>query len=210
MIGIKNDPATRHIPVAVISTDESREKALNAGAYSFVAKPIQSKDVLDSLLASLKEFAQRPEKRCWWRRRIPRCESEVVAYLNADDVRIMTVGDRSAAADLVEREGIDCWCSTPSCRWDTTRRPAQTAKANPALDSLPILVYGGEKGAKALEWLAQRRRATSSFATSTRRASARAGQPVPASRLRRKMPEAHRTVLRRAARHRRGAARTSA
>ena len=33
---------------------------------------------------------------------------QVVAYLNADDVRIMSVGDRSAAADLVEREGIDC------------------------------------------------------------------------------------------------------
>ena len=59
---IKNDAATRHIPVAIISTDESREQALNAGAYSFVAKPIQNKDVLDSLLASLNQFAQRPEK----------------------------------------------------------------------------------------------------------------------------------------------------
>jgi signal transduction histidine kinase/HAMP domain-containing protein len=47
---LKNDPATRHIPVAVISTDESRDKALNSGAHSFVAKPIQSKEVLDALL----------------------------------------------------------------------------------------------------------------------------------------------------------------
>src|SRR5207244_4403551 len=36
---VKNDAATRHIPVAVVSTDESREQALNSGAYAFVAKP---------------------------------------------------------------------------------------------------------------------------------------------------------------------------
>src|SRR5204863_495487 len=40
---LKNDIATQHIPVAVISTDDSRERALAAGAHTFVAKPVQSK-----------------------------------------------------------------------------------------------------------------------------------------------------------------------
>src|SRR6185437_6422689 len=59
---IKNDITTRHIPIAVISTDGSREQALNAGAYAFVAKPVQSKEVLDGLLENLARFAQRREK----------------------------------------------------------------------------------------------------------------------------------------------------
>src|SRR5207244_2099063 len=59
---MKNDPATRHIPVAVVSTDESREQALNSGAYAFVAKPIQSKEVLEGLLDNLRRFTHRLEK----------------------------------------------------------------------------------------------------------------------------------------------------
>ena len=50
---LKHDTQTRHIPVAVISTDESRERALRAPAPSaFLAKPIQSKEMLDGLLES--------------------------------------------------------------------------------------------------------------------------------------------------------------
>ena len=105
---IKNDSATRHIPVAIVSTDESREQALNAGAYSFVAKPIQNREVLDTLLASLDRFAQRPEKHLMVASADPQMRDQVVAYLHADDVRIISVGDRNAAADVVAREGIDC------------------------------------------------------------------------------------------------------
>ncbi len=67
---IKNDAATRHIPVTVISTDESREQALESGAYAFVAKPIQSKEVLDGLLDNLKRVhAAVARGACWSPRR---------------------------------------------------------------------------------------------------------------------------------------------
>ena len=56
---LKNDVATRHIPVCVISTDEARERALASGALAFVAKPIQSRDVLDGLLDALDDFIGR-------------------------------------------------------------------------------------------------------------------------------------------------------
>src|SRR5690606_27609615 len=47
---LKNDMATRHIPVYVISTDDAREQALDAGAYAFIPKPVRSKDQLDAVL----------------------------------------------------------------------------------------------------------------------------------------------------------------
>src|SRR5207244_6251243 len=37
---LKYDVTTRHIPVCVISTDESRDRALGSGALAFVSKPI--------------------------------------------------------------------------------------------------------------------------------------------------------------------------
>ena len=40
----------------MISTEEARERALQSGALRFVAKPIQSKDVLDELLEYVKSY----------------------------------------------------------------------------------------------------------------------------------------------------------
>src|SRR5207249_1352800 len=59
---LKNDILTRHIPVCVISTEEARERALNAGALTFVAKPIKTRETIDELLRHLKEFIERPAK----------------------------------------------------------------------------------------------------------------------------------------------------
>ena len=53
---LKNDITTRHIPVCIISTDDSRDQAMVSGALAFVAKPIQKRDVLDNLLGTITEL----------------------------------------------------------------------------------------------------------------------------------------------------------
>ncbi len=60
---LKNDMATRHIPVCVISTDESKARAFDSGALAFVTKPIQSRDVLDEMLKGLTEFSRHTRKK---------------------------------------------------------------------------------------------------------------------------------------------------
>jgi CheY-like chemotaxis protein len=57
---LKTDVATRHIPICVVSTDDSRERALQAGAIGFVAKPLQSKDEVDVAVAQLYAYCERP------------------------------------------------------------------------------------------------------------------------------------------------------
>ncbi len=39
---LKDDLSTRHIPVCVVSTDDSRDRALNSGAIAFITKPVAS------------------------------------------------------------------------------------------------------------------------------------------------------------------------
>ncbi|CAG9254127.1 ATP-binding protein [Paraburkholderia caribensis] len=53
---IKHDLATRHLPICVISTDESRERALQLGAFAFLGKPIQSREILDNALVALASY----------------------------------------------------------------------------------------------------------------------------------------------------------
>src|SRR5258707_10508727 len=53
---IKNDPAVRHTPVHVISTEEARDRALDSGARRFIAKPIQSRKAVDDVLAEIRDY----------------------------------------------------------------------------------------------------------------------------------------------------------
>jgi HAMP domain-containing protein/signal transduction histidine kinase/DNA-binding response OmpR family regulator len=60
---LKFDLTTRHVPVCVVSTDESRQRALNAGAAAFLTKPLQSADQVDDALAHLYRLAGSQRKR---------------------------------------------------------------------------------------------------------------------------------------------------
>ena len=47
---LKNDMATRHIPVCVISTEEACERAASYGALRVLTKPLQNRETLEQLL----------------------------------------------------------------------------------------------------------------------------------------------------------------
>ena len=65
---LKHDMGARHLPVCVISTDDSRERAFRSGAMAFVDKPIQSKEVLDAMLDQLHTLpGPAAQEASWWR-----------------------------------------------------------------------------------------------------------------------------------------------
>src|SRR5204863_945160 len=51
---LKDDPATRHIPVQIITTDEERERGLRMGAVGALTKPVKTKDTLEETFAKIK------------------------------------------------------------------------------------------------------------------------------------------------------------
>jgi len=60
---LKADLLTRHVPICVVSTDDARERALQAGAVGFVAKPLQSADIAHEAIEQLARYTERPLKR---------------------------------------------------------------------------------------------------------------------------------------------------
>ncbi len=59
---LKHTPATRHIPVHVISGDDQRGLGLSMGAFGFTHKPVE-REVVVSTLASVKDFVGRAGRR---------------------------------------------------------------------------------------------------------------------------------------------------
>jgi len=60
---LKTDQSTRHVPICVVSTDESRERAFAVGAIGFLAKPLQSKDAVDEAARELYRYVERGTRR---------------------------------------------------------------------------------------------------------------------------------------------------
>jgi len=51
---LKDDPATRHIPVQIITTDEDHSRGLRMGAMGVLTKPVKTREPLDETLTRLK------------------------------------------------------------------------------------------------------------------------------------------------------------
>src|SRR6476469_3649261 len=105
---LKRDPVTRHIPICVISTDDARDRAFEQGSFAFLAKPIQSKDVLDGLLDRMVQTMNSARRRVMVAD--PALASEVASAtrLGGNDIEIVTAPDLGAAAQAALKQEADC------------------------------------------------------------------------------------------------------
>jgi HAMP domain-containing protein/signal transduction histidine kinase/DNA-binding response OmpR family regulator len=102
---LKSDLATRHIPICVVSTDDSRERALNSGAVGFLSKPLQSLDVVEQALGNLYAFTDRRKRRLLVMLS-PSISRERYLYSLDADTEVI-VAD-SAAQARAELHNVDC------------------------------------------------------------------------------------------------------
>jgi CheY-like chemotaxis protein len=139
---LKHDARTRHIAVAVISTEEARERALGAGAFGVFAKPIQSKEILDTMLSRLIAFVQRPEKSLLIITADDAHGQWLHEYLAADDVRVTVAPSYEAGVEIMAGKPVDCMVVDARSSAPSVDMLSAGADGEPRLDSLPIILYG--------------------------------------------------------------------
>ena len=93
---LKGDLVTRHIPICVVSTDDARDRALQSGALGFLAKPLQSADEADAVIAQLYTYAGRSTKRLAVVMAPSARRSAFIATLDTD-VDVVLAEDRESA-----------------------------------------------------------------------------------------------------------------
>jgi CheY-like chemotaxis protein len=148
---LKNDVATRHIPVTVISTDDSRERALASGALAFVAQPIQSRDVVDALLAELTDFVSRPMKSLLVVEPDADRRTRIIETVGADDVQVTAVPDGAAALQMLSERRIDCVVLSPHSA-ELVAGFAAHEGGEGLMQRLPVIVYGDDAASDGPEW----------------------------------------------------------
>ena len=67
---LKHDPATRHIPVQVLTVEEERQYGLERGAFSFMTKPSTTEGLAAGVRRASRTSSRRACASCWSSRTI--------------------------------------------------------------------------------------------------------------------------------------------
>ncbi len=141
---LKQDPATRHIPVQMLTLDEDRSHGLARGAFSFVTKPT-SKEALEAALTRIKDYATPHRKRLLIVEDNPAEQMSIQELLGYDDIDVSTAGTGAEALNAIREQQIDCVVldlRLPDMSgFDVL---AQLGKS-PEFSELPIVVFTGKE-----------------------------------------------------------------
>jgi CheY-like chemotaxis protein len=104
---LKQNPATRHIPVQIVTLDEDRQHGLARGAFSFMTKPTTTEG-LELALSKLTNYAKPRRKRLLVVEDNPLEQLSITELLGHDDIDIETVETGKYAIERLYEEPADC------------------------------------------------------------------------------------------------------
>jgi signal transduction histidine kinase/HAMP domain-containing protein/CheY-like chemotaxis protein len=149
---LKADLSTRHIPVCVVSTDDSRERAFNSGAIGFIAKPVASTALIDEAFAQLRGFVKRGHKRLLLLM-APGAERErLAARLEADDIEVEACESRSEVCRQLRSGQADCLVVQTAIADLQPGDLIEVMEERAVTRQLPIVLYGPEASGTLAAW----------------------------------------------------------
>ncbi len=146
---LKGDLATRHIPVCVVSAEEDHQRALSLGALTLLAKPIRTRDSLEQLLDTIKDFIERSVKDLLVVG--PRAETRerILESIGCEDIRVTSVATGSDALAILGQRRIDCMVVDPDLPDLSAEAFVEGVSRLPVPASLPVILFG--EGADHIE-----------------------------------------------------------
>src|SRR5205807_4169445 len=139
---LKQDPATRHIPVQIVTLDEDRQHGLACGAFSFVTKPSTTED-LEAALGRIKDYV-RPR-----RRRLLVIEDNLAEQLSISellghaDIDVVTAGTGAEALEALREQQVDC--AVLDLRLPSGFDLLEIVRDDATLSDIPVVVFTGRE-----------------------------------------------------------------
>jgi len=141
---LKQDAATRHIPVQVVTLDEDRQHGLARGAFSFLTKPTTSED-LEAALARIKAFAVPRRKRLLIVEDNAAERLSVTELLGHDDIDIISVDSGAAALVALQEQPYDCVVLDLRLPDMSGFEVLESIRDLEVLSELPVVVFTGKE-----------------------------------------------------------------
>ncbi|HVH79927.1 MAG TPA: response regulator, partial [Stellaceae bacterium] len=141
---LKQNPATRHIPVQVLTLDEDRQHGLARGAFSFVVKPSQTAD-LQAALLRIKDYVQPRRKRLLVVEDNPAEQMSITELLGYDDIHVQAVGTGNEALGIMKEDAPDCVVLDLRLPDMSGFDLLEKIRDDASLSDLPVVVFTGRE-----------------------------------------------------------------
>jgi len=141
---LKQDPATRHIPVQMITLEEDRQHGLARGAFAFLTKPATTEGLNDAL-SRIKDYAQQRRKRLLVIEDNAAEQLSIQQLLGHDDIDIVTVATGADALALMREEPFDCVVLDLRLPDMSGFEVLERIRDDDSLPDLPVVVFTGRE-----------------------------------------------------------------
>jgi CheY-like chemotaxis protein len=141
---LKQDPATRHIPVQIVTLDEDRHHGLARGAFAHVQKPTTPDDLEDAF-ARIKDYAAPRRKRLLL---VEDDEAErmgVSELLESTDIEITMAATGEAALTELRERPPDCVVLDLKLPDMSGFEVLETIRDDAELRDVPVVVFTGRE-----------------------------------------------------------------
>jgi len=141
---LKQDSATRHIPVQVVTLDEDRQHGLARGAFSFVTKPSTSED-LETALGRIKAYVEPRRRRLLVVEDNPAEQLGISELLGHDDIDVVAVGTGGEAIETLREQQVDCAVLDLRLPDMSGFDLLEVMRDDPMLADIPVVVFTGKE-----------------------------------------------------------------
>jgi HAMP domain-containing protein/CheY-like chemotaxis protein/signal transduction histidine kinase len=147
---LKHDPATRHIPVHIISVTDEVLRGLKLGAIAHLSKPV-TPEALESAFTTITGFIDRKVKNLLVVEDNDVERNSIVELIGNGDVRTTAVATGAEALAAMEAQAFDCVVLDLGLSDISGFTLLETMRASPTLSQIPVIVYTGKDLTKKQE-----------------------------------------------------------
>jgi CheY-like chemotaxis protein/signal transduction histidine kinase/HAMP domain-containing protein len=141
---LKQDPATRHIPVQILTLDDDRHHGLTRGAFSFVTKPTTPEE-LNAALDRIKVYSSSRRKRLLVVEDNPAEQLSIRELLDYDDIDVEVVSTGKDALMAVNERQFDCLVLDLRLPDMSGFEILEVLRDTPSLSDLPVVIFTGKE-----------------------------------------------------------------
>ncbi|MCF6404388.1 response regulator [Chitinophaga filiformis] len=150
MEALKSNPATRPIPVHIVSSLGAKKESLQRGAVDFIDKPL-ALDQIPRIFQQLENALTRNPKKVLIVEENPKHAQALAYFLENFNVSTEITGNISSSVTALQKKDVNCVILDMGVPDQHAYETLETVKGNPGLENLPIIIFTGKNLSRAEE-----------------------------------------------------------
>lgn len=141
---LKHNPATRHIPVHIMSAFDNTRQGLEKGAVGYLTKPISQKDLKQSL-NRIEDILARNVKELLVVEDNEELQKSILKMLSTNDINAVAVGTGEEAITLLKKKRFDCMILDLGLPDISGFEFLDRINSDHTVETTPVIIYTGRE-----------------------------------------------------------------